>query len=164
MNLYEIAQDYQKLSEAVQVLGNESDKEINDALELLSDSIENKALNISKLLNVFKFDLNSIDEEIKRLQQLKKVKQNATDRLKNYLQFSLEQAGMKKIDLGLFKLTIRNNPEKVIIDDPESINKKYIKTETVEKIDKKAIKEDYKKSGILPDGARIEKTQSLMIK
>ena len=164
MKLYEITKDYQKLSEAVQTLGIEADEEINAAMALLSDTIEEKCTNISKLLNVFKSDKESVDNEIKRLQALKKIKSNAIDRLKDYLMFSLETAGIEKLDVGLFKISIRNNAGKVIIEDADLISKKYIKTETIEKIDKKMIKDEYKETGILPEGSRFEKTKSLMIK
>jgi len=165
MNLYEISSKYEQLKGAIEALGSD-DLELKELAEKklneLEGDLNEKAENICKLIQVWNSDKASIDAEIKRLQELKKTKVNSIDRLKEYLKLNLENANVKKLDLGLFKIGIRNNAGKVIIDDQEQLEKVYIIEEVVRKIDKKAIKEALK-AGVV-SGCHLEKTTSIMIK
>ena len=162
MKLYELSNDYQ---EVMQLLEDDNDNIVlKDTLNALEGDLKDKCLNISKMIESSKNSIETIDNEIKRLQGLKKTKQNTEKSLKDYLLYSLDSVNIKKLDLEIFKITVRNNPEKVVISDESKINNKYIKKTVVEKIDKKAIKEDYKENGILPEGASIQQGKSIMIK
>ena len=165
MNLYELSSKYEQLKEAIEALGSD-DQELKqlaeNKLNELEGNLNEKAENICKLIQVWKSDQSIIDNEIKRLQDLKKTKVNSIDRLKDYLKLNLDNAGIKKLDLGIFKIGIRNNAGKVIIDNQEELEKIYIIEEVVKKVDKKAIKEALKDGEV--SGCHLEKTTSLTIK
>ena len=74
----------------------------------------------------------------------------------------MNKIGQKKVDLGLFKLNIQNNPASVNVIDEKLIDKKYL-IEQEPKIDKKAILNDLK-NNVDVKGCEIHQGESLRIK
>lgn len=52
-------------------------------------------------------EIDPIDTEIKRLQAMKKARQNNIDRIKNRLRENMKAVGMSKLNCGLFSLSYR---------------------------------------------------------
>ena len=106
-------------------------------------------------------DIDVINNEIKRLQKLKKTKHNANDRLKNYIKDNMLQLDKTKIKGDLFSISIRNNAESVeILNEKELPEDAFKVTRTP---DKTAIKEALKK-GHEVTGATLKRSQSLQIR
>ncbi|HFP7215566.1 TPA: siphovirus Gp157 family protein, partial [Staphylococcus aureus] len=85
-NLYE-------LSEAFKELSNQDELDqtlLKDTLDSIQAEMNVKVDNIVNWRRETLGDIDVIDKEIKRLQNLKKQKQNLTDRLKDYLKEMLE--------------------------------------------------------------------------
>ena len=163
MNLFEISQDYRKLAELLEDNEGLHNEDTEKALEFLQDNIEIKVQNCVNLVKNWNNDIDSISKEIKRLQGLKKTKTNAVANMKNYILVSMTTAKWDKIDLGLDKVTIANNPGSLIIDSDELIPKEYITTEVVSKVDTNALKKYIKDHGDI-DGVRLSKEKSIRIK
>lgn len=162
-SLYEMSKDLKELEELIELNGEitEEGKAILDSIEgSFNDKIESTA----KLLNWWESQKVTIDNEIKRLQELKKVKGNSIQRVKDFMLESMINADKKKIDTGLFKVTVRLNPEKVEIVNDMDIDAEFLKVEEITSIDKKGLKLRYKETGEVPSGVRITRSQSLMIK
>ena len=71
---------------------------------------------------------------------------------------------ISKIKTDLFNVTIAKNPVSIEIIDAEVLDEKYKKYETECKIDKIAIKDDFKLDGEIPAGVKIVQNLSLRIK
>ncbi|NDP25068.1 siphovirus Gp157 family protein, partial [Staphylococcus aureus] len=85
-NLYE-------LSESFKELANQDELDptlLKDTLDSIQAEMNVKVDNIVNWRRETLGDIDVIDKEIKRLQNLKKQKQNLTDRLKDYLKEMLE--------------------------------------------------------------------------
>ena len=100
--------------------------------------------------------------EEKRLSERRKTLENRKESIKEYLYTEMNKINQKKVDLGLFKLNIQNNPASVNILDEKLIDKKYL-IEQEPKIDKKAILNDLK-NNIEVTGCKIHQGESLRIK
>ncbi|NDQ55357.1 siphovirus superfamily, partial [Staphylococcus aureus] len=85
-NLYE-------LSESFKELANQDELDptlLKDTLDSIKAEMNVKVDNIVNWRREILGDIDVIDKEIKRLQNLKKQKQNLTDRLRDYLKEMLE--------------------------------------------------------------------------
>lgn len=99
--------------------------------------------------------IDNIDTQIKRLQELKKVEQNKLDRYKDYVKNSMEIMGIEKIETGVGKLQIARSPISVDIIDEKLIPDEYKEIVTETKVDKKKIAENFKETGEIVEGVRI---------
>ncbi|WP_272872876.1 siphovirus Gp157 family protein [Clostridioides difficile] len=81
--LYELTTDLLEIEEGLtETTGNETEK-LEEIKEIIKQEIQNKNTRIVSVILNIDSDINSIDSEIKRLQELKKVKKNTLDRLKS---------------------------------------------------------------------------------
>ena len=71
---------------------------------------------------------------------------------------------MKKVETKLGNMTVRKNPVSVVIDDESLIDEDYKQEVVTIKIDKKAIKEDITKNGVVVNGCHLEQSTNLIIK
>ena len=160
MNLYELSQEFKQLQE----LDIDTSSQLYiDTLESLTIPLENKAQNIVKLTKSWESNISAIDNEIKRLQERKKVQQNKIDRLRNYLRDNMESCGIDKIECEYFTITLKKAGQPVVIIDDESLIDEAFKKVSVS-IDKVALKNALK-SGDIVKGAHLEDSKrGLLIK
>lgn len=162
--LYELATDLKKLQEIEFEEINEQEQ-VEEIKEIIKYEIENKSSNMISLIRNIDSDIDVIDNEIERLQKMKKSKENKVNNIKKYIKICLEESGIKSVETPLGSMKIRNNAPKVIVDDLEKIDNKYIliETTTTLKVDKKAIKESIY-NGETIEGCHLERGTSLTIK
>ncbi|EJD5654702.1 siphovirus Gp157 family protein [Staphylococcus pseudintermedius] len=135
---------------------------IKDTLDSIEAELNEKVDNIIGLKRSVDGDIDVIDKEIKRLQTIKKQKQNLSDRLKNYLLEMLEQRDLKKYRTSTNYIYKRRNASSVHIIDENIIDKSYF-IEQAPKLNKKLIKEDIE-AGADVEGAELRDSESLVIK
>lgn len=133
------------------------------AFDDLQMAKKDKMLNIVHYVNFIGGNIDLIDNEIKRLQGLKRSVAARETSLKAYMKRSMELEGLDKMDFGTFQLSIRNNPGSLVIDDEDKISPMYKKVVEMVTIDKIAIKNALK-SGEAIVGCHIESGTSLTIK
>lgn len=161
MKLYEIAEAFLALDE---LLDNPEvvEEEVDTIKEVLTYELETKGDNIIRYCRVLESDILTLDEEIKRLQSLKKSKQNKVKKLKDYTMSCLYSMNITKLDTSIGKVSIRNNAPAVVLDD--DFDDERFKDEVITiTYDKKAIKEAIK-NGVEVKGASLVSTPSLTIK
>jgi hypothetical protein len=100
-----------------------------------------------------------IDEEIKRLQALKKHHNNITKNLKDRLLNAVNLFG--PFEVGFTKFSTRKS-ESVIVEDVNSLPKDFKVIKVTEQADKKAIKESLK-AGNKIEGCSIQENKNLKI-
>lgn len=158
--LYDISQRYINLQELLD--GEENDCIlIQNALGNVEDELNDKMLNIAKIIRNLKGYVSMVEEEEKRLKNKKTILKNQINFLNDYIKTNLTSLNIKKLDLGVFKLSLRKS-ESVEILDLNAISKEYLKFKDPEpnKIEiKKAIK-----NGTVVNGARLIENESLVIK
>jgi len=162
MNTFEIRQEYLALDallnevdeETGEFLNNQED--IQDYVDNLEDTRGSKLINIERYKRDIKGQADTLALEIKRLQTLKKQKENVIERLTD-LEMELTQG--QKIDTGLFKFGIRKS-KSVVVDDENNIPDQYFKIKKeVNKTElKKAIEEANKKGEAFIGAVIVEKT------
>lgn len=112
MKLYELAQQYRQVQEM------DFDPEtLKEVLESIECTIEEKADNITKLMKELEASAEAKKAEAKRLSEASAADLKKVDDLKEYLRFNLAQAGINKLDTGLFKISFRKGSEVVMIDE-----------------------------------------------
>ena len=158
MKLYELTGQFL----ALQKLADDPDIDLTDTLEGLTGEIELKANGLLQVVRGIEADIDAVDAEIKRLQEIKKVRQNRIDSLRDYLRFNMQNAGISSIKCPLFSITLAAGRDMVVIDDLELIPKKYQRIRV--EADKTAILQTLRAGRIVP-GASLGKSQeSLRIK
>lgn len=108
MKLYELAKQYQEAVQMVDEDGCLTDK----ALQLIDKSklsIEEKGKNIAIIMQEMDNNAEVIDQEIKRLQAMKKAQVNNKQRLKDYLSDNLQRAWIEEVKTELFKINFRKS-------------------------------------------------------
>ncbi|WP_077709188.1 siphovirus Gp157 family protein, partial [Clostridioides difficile] len=134
--LYELTTDLLEIEEGLtEITGNEAEK-LEEIKEIIKQEIQNKNTRIVSVIINIDSDINSIDSEIKRLQELKKVKKNTLDRLKSNIKDCMELLDIKKVETVLGNISIRKSAGSLVIEDEEKIPGIYKTVEQVIKVDK----------------------------
>lgn len=159
-SIYELNKDYAELSAMLETAETEEDlQSINDTLEMINCSIEEKIENTAKFIKNTESDILGIKAEIDRLTALKKLKENTVDRLKNNVEYAMKEKGIDAMTVGTFKCGYRKS-ESVEITGKIPVN--FAKR--IEIIpDKAAIKKAIK-AGETVDGAHIQTNMNFYIK
>lgn len=168
--LWQLTEQGSKLEEMIENSINWETGEVDENYDQLTDlKDEINALVVSKgkdLIYVLRKQDNyaeAIDEEIKRLQALKKSYAKKKENLSNYIKMCMIANNIKAIETPVGKLSIVNNAESVEIYDESLIDKKFIKTKVEETISKTDIKNAIK-NGEEVQGARLVRNTRLAIK
>ena len=160
MNLYEITREAQELAFLLET--DELTPELEAALLINQDQLQSKAGNYAKVIANIQSDSDSIDAEIKRLKAMKDIKDRSISRLKEALRDAMLVSGIDKIEISLFKLSLRRS-EAVEVDVVEALPNAFQNVKNVVTADKLAIKEAIKR-GENVMGARIVENFNLQIK
>lgn len=160
-SIYDLNKNYQEVAALLETAETEEEMQaINDTLEMLDVSIEEKVENTAKYIKNVESDIEGIKAEINRLTALKKQKERNTEWLKTNIEYALKTKGIDKLEVGTFKCGYRKS-EKTIVDDvnklPDELKKVEYKPMAAE------IKKYIKEHGSL-DGARIETCMNFYIK
>ena len=162
--LYSIADQYladlQKL-EAMDI----DEQTFNDTLEGLSGDIEVKATNVAMFAkNLEAMALAIKNAELQMADRRKRIEKKQ-ESIESYLLANMQRCGIKKIDSPYFSISIRNNPESVIVDAEVAIPDEFFVYPEIPAptIDKRKLKEVIQ-AGVTIPGVHLERKQSLQIK
>ena len=158
-NMYALTKAY----EEVQSLA-ENGEDVTDTLLSLEGDIEVKAENTHKVIKMFSGYNVAIDEEIKRLQEVKKHNENAVERLKTGIENMMIALQKSELKTPLFSAKFIKNPPKVVITDEKNVHAKYLTyIPATTTVNKNALKEDLK-NGIELPFAHLEQGRRLDLK
>lgn len=160
-SLYELTSDLKELQE---IDFTETDRDEVEAIkEIIKEQIESKGTGIIVVVRNLEADIEVIKTEIKRLQDLKKLKENKIENLKKYTKECLEEADIKKLSTSLGNISIRKLPGSVEVLEEDSIPAEYKKEVVTVTVDKKSILADLKEGVVVP-GVTLKTGTSLTIK
>lgn len=133
-----------------------------DTVESLELTRNEKLDNLASWFEDNSTTIEFADKKAKEWQKEKKRLTNLNNRIMRYMTETIDEAGVKQIKTENHILKPRSFRESTIIDDTELIPKTYIKTEVVNKLDKKAIYQALR-DGEEVEGAHLEPNRKTRI-
>lgn len=137
---------------------------IADTLDGLSGELEVKATNVALYVLNLEANAAAIKEAEAKMAQRRKAIEHQVERMKEYIKTNMERVGIQKIECPQFRMMVKKNPPRVVVDAQNLIPGNYWTDppppESV--VDKKAIA-DAIKSGVEVPGAHLEQATSLVI-
>ena len=162
-SIYQIEKEYLSLVDTLLENGGELTPELETDLSLNKEQLQTKSTAYSFIIKQLESDINIIDTEIKRLNDLKKSRNKSIERLKESLSTAMIIYDIEVLETPLVKISFRNS-ESVEVLDLSLLDKEYTKvSEPVVSADKIKIKEAIKQ-GINVVGAVLIQSKNLQIK
>jgi hypothetical protein len=162
MNIYQIEQEFLLLSNDIIEAGGEITPELETALAINKEQLQNKGVNYAYVIKSLENDISSIDEEIKRLNALKSSRNKTNDLLKATIKQAMQLYGIEEIKTPTLKINFRKS-ESVEVDDLSILDPNFIVEKIVTTADKIKIKDAIKK-GEAVTGAVLNVNFNLQIK
>lgn len=124
-----------------------------EIIECINNLVIKKSNNIIAVEQEYKHRLDAIDSEIKRLTELKKKVKRDKENFESFVDFSLRNLEINKVETDLGTIKYRKMPLSVEIDDThiKDLPVEFVRTKTVYEPDKEEIKKLYKQKGIKLD-------------
>jgi len=157
--LYNITENYNELLKKIELAEGEISEEINQELEINEKQLQSKSIAYLSVIKNKESLTMQIDEEIKRLQALKKHHTSISNNLKNRLLNAVNLFGA--FEVGFTKFSTRKS-KVVIVEDVNSLPKDFKVIKVTEQADKKAIKQALE-SGEIIEGCTIQENKNLKI-
>lgn len=162
VKLYEIADQYQYLMNDLYDYETGAVNEMAlEKLNELTDTMEKKAINITRIFKELEASADAIEKERKAMQVRENALKNQIKRLKEYLLSNMERCEIKKIECPQFSITLQKNPISVEILNESEIPSDYNRVKT--EIDISKIKEDLQ-NGVYIPGVRLTQKHSIRIR
>tara|TARA_R110002126_G_scaffold93089_2_gene220724 strand:+ start:5552 stop:6046 length:495 start_codon:yes stop_codon:yes gene_type:complete len=161
-SIFKISQELQGIINDIIDAGGEITPETEANLSIKKDELSSKSESYGYVIRKMEYDVNIIDQEIIRLNQIKKSRKNTIDRLKNVLSFTMTNFDVPEIVTPTMKISFRKSSTLEITDESK-IPKKYIVQKVTSSISKAEIKKAIKEGEII-EGAEIIENQNLQIK
>lgn len=162
MNIFNIQNEYKLLVSELIENGGELTPELELSLQINKDQLQSKSENYAYIIKQIDAECDIIDNEIKRLQQTKKVRENTVERLKSTLTIAMNTFEVTEIKTPLIKINFRKS-KSVIVYDVNSLPQMFKTIKVTETPDKAKIKEVIK-NGDTVVGAELVISQNLQIK
>lgn len=163
MKLYEITEQFAALRSMFDN-GDIDEETLNDTLAGIELDFESKARNCLVLARELEATSEGIKKELDRLKALQKSIDANAEWLLDYIKINMESAHKDRLDLGLFKVTLRAPSKAVNIIDESKIPAEYFRViPESRQVDKSALSAALKLNPI--EGAElIDGKRSLLIK
>lgn len=159
ISLYDINENQIRLISEIESMDGEITPEIESALVITKSQLKQKSIAYLEVIKTKEAMDLMIDNEIKRLQALKKRNGNITTRLKDNLLVAVKTFG--DFEIGTQKFGTRKSSQ-LIVEDVNILPEKFRVKKVTITADKKAIK-DAIKSGEKVKGCSIKENQNLKI-
>ncbi len=151
LSLYQITNAFPALMESEE-LTEENKKQIKEELTIL---LQQKSQNVIGYVRNNELTIEAMKTEEKRISDMRKALENRNNKFKEYVKECMENNGFTKIDTGLGSLTIAKSPISVEIENEDEVPSEFKQEIVTVKIDKKAIADNFKLTGEVPNGVKI---------
>jgi hypothetical protein len=163
MKLYDIAQEYNEILRLVDA-GELTQEMIADTLESIGAEFEAKARNCMMIVSQLDSDSDGIKTQIDRLKALQKSVDNSRENLVDYIKEQMISIGSERLDLGIFKLTVRAATKAVNVLDESKIPEQYWRVIPESKVVDKSALSAALKIGIVDGAELVDGKRALLIK
>lgn len=157
LKLHEITQGFMQIADNKEEL---TEDELQIISNQLNQALQEKSTNIIAYYENLNILQEGISNEIKRLQEYKKQVETRIENYKSYIKENMKILNIDKIETPLGKISIAKSPISCEILDEEKIPSKYKTLVQTTKIDKKAIIDDFKATGEIIDGVKMNTTNT----
>jgi len=162
MKLYELTEQYQQLLDLAEHAQDDDEAQaFADTLEALGGELAEKLDNCACVAQTLKREAEAVKAEEDRLALRRKALVNSGDRLKAYMQDSMNQVGLRKSKGERFTVGIQANPARVVLDDETQLPESFW---AVKRTPDTAQVRDALKGGQEVPGAHLEQGESLRIR
>lgn len=167
LTLYQISAEYRSAADTLAELDMD-EQTVADTLESISGDLTVKAQNVAFVIRNLEAAAEQIGVAVEHMNARAQAIEKRADRVREYLLMNMQMAGVQKIECPYFKLAIRENPAKVIVDDEKQVPMQYFTDPApppppTPKLDKKLIKKAIDDGFDVP-GCRLERGKRLEIK
>jgi hypothetical protein len=165
-NLWNITQEFLTLASIIEEAGGEATDELLEELAISRENFAHKAEGYTRLILKWESEIDAAAAEIKRIQAIKKTKENSVARLKETLLHALQvfgqedKTGVKRYETALFKLSTRRSQAVEIVDETEVPDAFWV---VKKEVSKSAIAASLKEGEEVP-GAVLKENYSVQIK
>lgn len=160
-SIFQMTNEYVKLEQELIENGGELTEDLERALAINRNELETKSKSYIAVIKKIGSNIDYISEEVKRLQALKKVQENAQNRLKTAISDSMEAYGVDELDFITDKINFRKS-ESVEIQDIELLPSDCVIIEK-KHISKTDLKRRIKSGEEIP-GAKLISNRKIQIK
>ncbi len=150
-SLYQITNAFPQLM-ANEEISDEDKIKIKEELTLL---LQQKSQNTIGYVKNIELTIEAMKTEEKRISEQRKALENRMVKYKEYVKECMEQNGFTKIETPLGTISIARNPISVEIVNEDAIPSEYIQEIVTKKPNKKAIADNFRETGEIPDGVNI---------
>lgn len=163
-SLYSLAEQYRSLLALADSETEIPEEVLRDTVEGLQGELQVKAQNVARFVLNQEAMAEAIENAAEQMQLRAKRLRNRTGYLKQYLLTNMQAVGLQKVESPEIVLSIRNNPESVVVFDENAIPDELMVQPPAPpaRPDKVRIK-DRLKAGEEVAGCRLERTQRLSI-
>lgn len=167
LTLYQIASEYRDAANTLAELDID-EQTLADTLESISGDLTAKSQNVAFVIRNIESSVEQINVAVEHMKARAQALGKRADRIREYLLQNMLMAGVQKIECPYFKLSVRENPPKVIVDDERQIPMAYMTDPPpppppAPKPDKKLIAQALKDGHDVP-GCRLERGKRVEIK
>lgn len=164
MQLYKLANEYKQFLDLAEA-GELDAQTIKDTMEALNDEFQVKATNCMRVIRQLEADSAGLKLEIDRMKSLQEKADKSAESLKEYIKECMASAGHDKLDLGVFKLTLKAATKAVEITDTALIPDDYWRVVPETKaVDKALISTMLKLEKDVPGAKLVDGKRALLIK
>jgi hypothetical protein len=170
LSLYHQTEEYLEAGRQLAAMaeaGEIDPQALADTLDSIRGALEVKAVNVAAYSKHLDYQADILNAEIKRLDGYLRSVERQADALRDYLHDQMVRAGITKIEAvegaPPFRLSIRKNPPRVVIDNEGAIEWEYKRSVTKVEIDKQMIKDALRAGRSVP-GAHIEQSERVEIR
>jgi hypothetical protein len=162
--LYQIADQYLQDMQMLQERDLD-DQTFVDTLESLSGDLEVKAINVAMFIRNLEASADAIKAAEKQMADRRKAIEAKTERMKEYLLENMVRTGITKIDCPYFKISVRDNPDSLVVDPDAVVPNEYFNQPPLPDpvLDKMRLKKDLQ-LGVVVDGCKLERKKRIEIK
>ena len=162
MNLFEISAKYQQIMQDIMDSDELSNEQLQ-SIEVMADSMEDKAKEIGSIIKNMEAQYKAIQEACMIMESRSIKLSNKIEGIREFLKTNLEKCDIKKIESPWFDINIRYNAPSVTIIDNTMIPEQYFRESTIKTINKMLISQELKNNVMIP-GVRLEKKTRLEIR
>lgn len=166
-SLWNITQEFLALASLIEEAGGEATDAVMEELAISRENFQHKAEGYARLILKWESEIDAASAEIKRIQAIKKTKENSLARLKDTLLFALQafgqeddKTGVKRYETPLIKLSTRKSQAVEIVDETEVPELFWV---VKKEVSKSAISNALKEGEEVP-GAVLKENYSVQIK
>ncbi|MBB5414049.1 siphovirus Gp157 family protein [Paraburkholderia atlantica] len=167
LTLYAVAAEYRQAADTLAELDLD-EQTLADTLESINGDLTTKSQNVAFVIRNLEAAAEQIGVAVEAMNARAQALEKRAERVREYLLQNMLMAGVQKIDCPYFKLAVKENPPKVIVDNEAQIPAAYMTDPAPPppppaKPDKKLIAAALKDGFDVP-GCRLERGKRLEIK